>query len=453
MLFSDARQTAVCALHEATGIYTAGAVARDLLLRLGWPTRTGRLLDPSAGDGSFLVEALKLLRPAPDDWLAADRVRGYEIHPGAVAAARRQVAATLVEIGWRADSARIAASRMVVERDFLVGGGDDCVAQIVTNPPYLRYARVPAYFQSLYRQHVRQYALGDLLHCFLDRCAEILEPGGRIGLISSDRWLFNQSAAGLREAVGRRVGLAHVERLDVASAFYRAKTRVAGSLPRVHPILAVLESGAAPITRAAISPDGAAPDDAGRTLGEVATIRLAPWLGPKGIFVMARAEAERLGAGDWVPVVDTDDVDPTTDLLSAPARLALRTRRDEEPQGALARHLQVERARMPARGRRGPYWMPPEQLRPEASSPSLMVPRIARRFRVIDLPAGVQAINHNLTLIGKGALDLEAIRAILLAPESDEWLRANAPRLEGGFFSITTSLIRRLPVPVRFRSD
>lgn len=68
------------------------------------------------------------------------------------------------------------------------------------------------------------------------------------------------------------------------------------------------------------------------------------------------------------------------------------------------------------------------------------------------LPAGVLAINHNLTVVAapatRSAVDaVDALRDALTAASTDAWLRAHAPRLENGFFSITTTLLRRLPVP------
>jgi hypothetical protein len=49
---------AIEALHAATALYTAEPVVDVLLDRIGRPDRDGRLVDPSAGDGMFMVRAL-----------------------------------------------------------------------------------------------------------------------------------------------------------------------------------------------------------------------------------------------------------------------------------------------------------------------------------------------------------------------------------------------------------
>jgi len=80
------RSVAVEELHAATALYTVSQVVDALLDRLNWPACGGRLLDPSAGDGSFLLQALKRLDARDPKSIA--RVTGWEIHPGAVASAR-----------------------------------------------------------------------------------------------------------------------------------------------------------------------------------------------------------------------------------------------------------------------------------------------------------------------------------------------------------------------------
>lgn len=449
---TDPKESAIDAVHQATAIYTTLSVVDGVLDRLNWPQSGGRLLDPSAGDGAFLVVAIRRLAPAPGDRETLSRVTGYEFHGGAVGEARLRVAAELRMLGWNASDAGAAAMSVVVQRDFILEGADGVFTCLAGNPPYLRYARLPDYFKHHYSAVVAKYALGDLLHAFLDQASKVLSANGAIGLVTSDRWLFNQSAAELRSQIGRHVGIEHLERLDVTTSFYRPKLWKVGSLPRVHPVAVIMRPNgiaASPITSSPISPDGFAADAwTGPTLADKATVRLAPWLGPHGIFTIDAPLAATLGSeADLVPVVDTDDFNPRTNQLAAPSRFAIRTQRETEPCALVAKHLQSTCHQMPKRGQRGPYWTPPEKLPTDTGEPSLMVPRIARRIRVIDLPAGVTPINHNLSVIRAGAdgPSLDEVRAVLESDEAHDWLMRNAPRLENGYFSITTTLLRRLP--------
>src|ERR1051325_10921148 len=85
-------------LHDATAIYTVSHVVNRLLDRLDWPNGRDRLLDPSAGDGSFLLEALKRLDVSRTNQLT--RIKGWEIHQGSAQEARHRISTYLQERGY-----------------------------------------------------------------------------------------------------------------------------------------------------------------------------------------------------------------------------------------------------------------------------------------------------------------------------------------------------------------
>jgi hypothetical protein len=451
-LYSE-RAAAIEDVHLATALYTVAHIVDALLDRLGWPGAHGRLLDPSAGDGSFILRALRRLdvcRPGE-----VERVQGWEIHPGAAHEARLRIAEYLQDQGWATNDARAAARRMIVNKDFLTDGPiEGEFRTIAGNPPYLRYQRLPEYFRDIYANCLPRYAQGDLLHAFLDWCVKILPQEGAIGLVCSDRFLFNSTAATLRREMGSRVGISYLARLDAASSFYRPKLRVSGSPPRVHPIEVILRplaTGVFPLTGEPISPDeelGHKEEVDSSTLSDIATVSLAPWLGPMGIFVVAGREAEilRRAGAELVDAVDTDDIEGET--LKAATRFAIRTVAAGPPAlRAVDRHLRDRRHLMPPRGRQRPYWLPPESIKLSLDRPSLLIPRIARELRAITLPAGVLPINHNLSIVSaREDVTLEDLRAVLLSAKSQAWIQRHAPRLDQGYRSITTKLLRRLPV-------
>lgn len=445
-LIGDARSAAIDALHAATAIYTREAVVDDLLDRIDWPSGGRRLVDPSCGDGMFLARAIAR---CPNIG-AASLLDGWEIHPAAAAAARARVAAALADLGMPAAAARGAAARMIRTGDFLTEGPRDRRWHVVAgNPPYLRFTNVPDLLRREYLEVVPGHAAGDLLHSFLDRCAEVLTDDGEMAMVTADRWLINVGAAGLRAVVGRRLGIDHLKRLDPASAFYRPKHRRAGTPPRIHPVAVVLrgrDRSTTVLGGDAIYP-GAAVDcaGAGRRLGDVARVRLAPWLGTAGVFVLGAAVATNLPPDLLVPCVDTDDI--VGGRLRPAGRVAIRTLPDVEPPPAVMRHLDATLHRMAPRGRRTPRWLSPESWHQlDLSQPSLLVPRIARSLRPVRVPAGVLPINHNLSIVAAGAADLDEIEAILSSERADAWIRERAARLENGFVSVTTTLLRQLPV-------
>jgi hypothetical protein len=334
------RTSAIDALHAATALYTSIPVVEALLDRMGWPDADGRLLDPSAGDGSFLVSALRRIPTPAGDLEALARVQGWEMHPQAVEQARERIADLLVSRGWDEDSACRGAETIAHEGDFLTVDPQGTFRFVAGNPPYLRWGHLPPLLKETWSPVLPDFARGDLLHAFLDRSVAIMPEDGVVGLVTSDRWLFNATTTGLRRTIGRKAGISHLARLDAATSFYRPKTRRKNSAPRVHPVEVVLRplgEDMLELCGRPISPDGAF-DKAheGPVLADVATVKLAPWLGPKGIFLLGPEQARALPDADLLPAVDSDDIDPETDLLGPPTRYAIRTRRDAEPAGAVS---------------------------------------------------------------------------------------------------------------------
>lgn len=442
---------AVEALHTATAVYTAAHVVDALLDRLDWPNGESRLVDPSCGDGAFLERALeRLLATRPRGFLPVGLIEGWEIHPGACAEARSKVAAVLCNHGHTAERATMAAERMVHNRDFLTDSPTNEEWDIVAgNPPYLRAAKIPDALRRLYLQHVPEFAVADMLYSFLERCSRALTPSGRIAFVTCDRWLTNVSAGRLRARLGERLALAHTERLDVTSAFYRPKHRRAGSPPRVHPVTVVLtreRASGEQLTTDPVHPGVDASRYAGYPrLGEIADVRIAPWLGTPGIFVVDEETAASLPRDQLVAAVDTDDI--SAGRLTSPKRYAIRTIPTEEPCEAILTHLTRTMSRMAARGRQGKFWMPPESFHAmDLSRESLLVPRIAKSAVSVRVPPGVLPINHNLSIVAADPATLARVEAALASPLAALWVQDYAPRLEGGYHSLTTTLLRKLPI-------
>lgn len=445
----DEYADAVEVLHQATAIYTREPVAEQLLDRLAWGTTEAALVDTSCGDGVFVLAALRRLlsRHTPADGSIHQRVRGWEIHPLAASQARERVRLELVAHGWTAEAALKAAAQIITTGDFLASPDTDRYDWIVGNPPYLRLCNCPSLLRMRYQRTLPRWAQADMLHAFLAKCTERLTPRGEIVLVTADRWLFNASAAELREQMGSTLRVSHLERLDVNSAFHRAKTRRAGTPPRVHPVIVHLRPGGAGrvLSRAPIYPDvWDEMPHARRMLASEAAIRVAPWLGPYGVFVVDEITAKRLPPECLVPAIDTDDIQDG--VLQTPRRYAIRTNPDEQPPGSVLDHLARERHRLPPRAVRSSSWLPAESWhRLDLSQESLLVPRIAKSLRPVRIPAGVLPINHNLTIVAAGKASLDDIATMLSCEQSDRWIRARAPRLENGYLSITTSMLRDMP--------
>ncbi len=436
-------------IHRGTAIYTAIPEVEALLDRLGWPHKGERILDPGAGNGGFLVAALNRLDLDVDDVETASfKVRGYEFHPSAAEAARRAIAEHLASRGWTVTASAQAASQIIEVRDFLLSpvpvGEFDVIA---ANPPYWRLANLPP--ESAYRfefeAKIPPHAKADLLYAYLNKSVDLVRPDGQIGLVTADRWLLNKGSAELRAKIGERFTVLDIKRLESASAFYRPKTRRKGSPARVHPVSLILSPGnqGRKITADPFMIEEM-PAVQGRPLTDIATVRLAPWLGPDGIFIVF--DKEGLPQDRLIPCVEPENICPDTDTITSSNRWALLTDK-EKPEESVLSHLDENLSRMPNRGQREPRWLPPEPFAGKLplADDAVLIPRIAKKLRPILLPAGTMPVNHNLVVVA--GVPAEQIITMLKHPCVQKQADILALRLENGYRSYTATLLRQLIIP------
>jgi tRNA1(Val) A37 N6-methylase TrmN6 len=439
---------AIDAIHAHTAVFTCDEVIDRMLDEVGWPGAEGRLLDPGAGHGDVLLRAIARLEVRADDVDGiARRIEGWEFHPQAADIARARISAELQERGWSASAAGTAARTVLHERDFLLQAPALRTFEVIVgNPPYIHRSRIPGDYRTLMDAAVPEYARHDMLHPYLEACSRLLTPGGALALVTSDRWLMNGNTARLRETLGSRLTFDVVERLGTDNPFYVPKTRRRNSPPRVHPVIVVARNAAGRGVRMDASPvplETGAGGAGGPLLGDHVNVMVAPWMGADGIFVVRRDQTD-LPDTELIPCVVSADIHPREDRLLPLSSAVIRTGSDR-PSDEVMRHLARELPRMAPRGRRSPEWLPPTGYAHKLplARPGLLIPRIARRLRPILLPAGVMPVNSNLVIAECD--DPTALAAWLNEPEQQDWIARNAPPLESGYLSITTTLLRRMP--------
>lgn len=132
---------------------------------------SGRALEPAAGQG-HLVAALERDRPG----LQVDAV---------------ELDGTLTSV----------CATPVVQQDFFdwADGRDGTYRVVFGNPPYVAWGRASAGTRRAAAEVQRRYpAKTNLYHLFIDRCIDLLAPGGELVFIVPKEWLYATSAAPLR---------------------------------------------------------------------------------------------------------------------------------------------------------------------------------------------------------------------------------------------------------------
>lgn len=179
------------ALRKARGaFFTPDAITRFIA---DWAIRdTGdTVLEPSAGDAAFLVQAVRRLRELAGEGSVPPRVDGVEIHPYSARVARGRV----TEAG--------GAPRLTVSDFFLVKPRPH-YSVVIGNPPYIRYqdftgeSRIRSRAAAL-KAGVSLTALASSWAAFAVHSALFLRPGGRMGLVLPAELLSVNYAATVRQ--------------------------------------------------------------------------------------------------------------------------------------------------------------------------------------------------------------------------------------------------------------
>jgi hypothetical protein len=212
--------SAVAGLAEA-GIEERGAVFTrrevvDFILDLSGytadqPLHRRRLLEPSFGDGDFLIPVLERLLAA---WKAevgrrldpvcdlAGVIRAVELHRTTFATTRRKVITILKDSGIDDVAATSLADAWLIQGDFLLTTLPGPFDFIVGNPPYVRQELIPEALMAEYRaRYTTIFDRADLYIPFIERSLTLLGTGGYLGFICADRWMKNRYGGPLRQLV------------------------------------------------------------------------------------------------------------------------------------------------------------------------------------------------------------------------------------------------------------
>ncbi len=191
----------IAAVHDYCAVYTVSAVASAMLDHLDWKASSDlskrRLLEPSCGDGAFLLPALQRLLGSARRYGflteadLADRLVAFEFDPVTAATLAVRVKAVLTEHGLAVEAAERLADLWVRSEDFLLTKAFQRVTDIVGNPPYMRWSKLPSRLRAAYEGALPAHAAkGDLCLAFVCRGADLLdEVSGKMALLCADRWL------------------------------------------------------------------------------------------------------------------------------------------------------------------------------------------------------------------------------------------------------------------------
>lgn len=456
------------ALHAKCAVYTRPNAVRWFLDAVGWTAEAdlaaANLLEPAAGDGAFLVEAVDRLCSSFRKYgkrrtygALASRIRAYEIHPMEADRARQRVTKVLRRHGLSATTAVKLANEWIGTEDFLVVDFDGrTFTHVVGNPPYVRWSRVPEDLRKRYERSLPAHAAkGDLCLAFVSQAMGRLADDGRLGFLCSDRWLYSGYAEEFRHIVlpefviecrksahGEDVFDSPVDSYPIKLIARRRK------LGRRRRSRAMTGSDAVAARRTYENWRRKYP-----TLEEAGCrIRVGPALGPERAFVGMKDEI------DVEPELLRPYVGPkelTTDGIAWRERYVICMHdddgklRDLGDFPRLAARMKRFRADLSARAivRNGaPWYRPIDRVIGKAwSKPKILIPEMSKTPRVVVDRSGMIP-SHGIYAIFSDEWPIEALAAVLRSGVLWTTLEAIAPRTKGGHLRAYARFLKKIPL-------
>lgn len=216
-------------------IFTDGSVVEAILDLVGYKCSYRldklRLLEPSFGEGEFLVRAVKRLVGSYfahggtyDEAQSAleNAILGVEIHLPSYEKTKALVHKELLSAGLSHECSQALVEKWLVQDDFLLHETQGEFHFVIGNPPYVRQERIPAPLLKEYRHRYKtMYDRADLYIPFYEKCLDLLAPDGCLGFVCANRWLKNKYGGPLREKIANRYHLEHFIDLENVDAFDR----------------------------------------------------------------------------------------------------------------------------------------------------------------------------------------------------------------------------------------
>lgn len=512
-LFGDCPVSAAVAARagasdeERGAIFTRREVVDFILDLAGYrtdrPLHRMRLLEPSFGEGDFLIPALDRLltcwnaagRPHPIPALS-DAIRAVELHGATFRKTRGRIVSRLVAAGISAADADALSERWLVHDDFLLTPLPGHFDAVVGNPPYVRQEMIADALMAEYRaRYSTIYDRADLYVPFIERSLRLLTRNGRLGFICSDRWMKNRYGGPLRRLVADDFHLKIVVDMVDTPAFhadvvaYPAITvieRCEGDTTRVAHRPPVETGALSALARSLLAPT---PPKAGTGVEERrgVTAGAEPWMlgSSDGIALVRRLERafpslEEAGCNVGIGVATGADrafIGPFDQLdVERSRKLPLAMTRDIDrgsvawrglgvvnpfgPDGRLVnladfpklrRYLEARRREIAGRhvAKKSPanWYRTIDRIYPEiAAQPKLLIPDIKGEAHIVFENEGLYP-HHNLYFVTSDCWDLHALQAVLLSGVARLFVASYSTKMRGGYLRFQAQYLRRIRVP------
>lgn len=490
-------------------VYTKPEVVEFILDLAGYsinqPLHEFRILEPSFGEGDFLLPIVERLLTAyqdssPDslniveDLSAA--VCAVEVHGESIISTRNKLLELLRQYGVSETDARRLIDEWIIEDDFLLAELPPSFTHAVGNPPYVRQELIPDALMAEYRARYRTiFDRADLYVPFMERCLRMLESGGTLGFICSDRWMKNRYGGPLRAMIAEEYHLSvYVDMVDTPAFHsevmsYPAITiirREPGGPTRIAYRPQIERGNLSKLAEALCASDGAS--NQGVIMVDGIARNSEPWLlqASDQLIVLRRIEAEfplleeagcKVGIGvatgadkifigllenlevepdRKLPLVTTKDIE--TGTVQWKGLGVINPFRDDGQLVDLAnypmlssyleKHAELVRKRNVARKNPKNWFRTIDRIYPTlVIRPKLLIPDIKGEAHIV-YEEGHFYPHHNLYYVTSEEWDLRALQAVLLSSVTRMFITTYSTQMRGGYLRFQAQYLRRIRLPL-----
>lgn len=503
------RTMALAGAEERGAIFTKREVVDFVLDLAGYtadrPLHDMRLLEPSFGDGDFLLPAITRLMDSakrhkivPRDAVPAlsAAIRGVELHEATFFKTHAAILALLRSHGLAPASCAQLAGAWLTQGDFLLQEFPHRFHVVIGNPPYVRQELIPDVLMAEYRMRFQTiYDRADLYVPFIEHSLLQLSKGGALGFICADRWMKNRYGGPLRKLVAGSFHLrTYVDMVDTPAFHsdviaYPAITIIAHESGKKTRVARRPEISAASLKKLAkvLTAKAAPSPDSGVRELECVAAGAAPWVLEsfdqlavvrrlEGTFPALEDAGCKVGIGvatgadkAFIAPFDTLDVEPDRKLPLVMTRdidgghVAWRGFGVINPfkddgglvdlklYPKLSAYLDARKEQIAKRhiAEKAPanWYRTIDRIYPAlALKPKLLIPDIKGEAHIV-YEDGKLYPHHNLYFITSDEWDLRALQAVLLSGIARLFVSIYSTRMRGGYMRFQAQYLRRIRVP------
>lgn len=459
-----------------------------------------RLLEPSFGDGEFLLAAAERLlatwrnSEVPDTALQ-NAICAVELHHATFERTRERLDNILSRENLAAETRDTLLNKWLTRGDFLLESINGHFDYVVGNPPYVRHEMIPDALMKEYRRRFTTiFDRADIYIPFIEKSLSLLSRDGTLGFICADRWMKNRYGGPLRELVAENYRLKfYVDMVDTPAfnsdvIAYPAITIISKEPPgptRLARQPEISVEGLAALSQKMLSHEPTDTEDVEEISG-VAT-GAEPWIleSSERLALVRRIEREFPSLKDagcdvgigvatgadkfFIAPFDTLDVEEhrklplvtTRDIVSGQVRwqgygvinpfddegglVSL----DDYPKlrDYLRRYEHEIRKRHISRKSPNSWYRTIDRIYPAlAKQPKLLIPDIKGEAQIV-YEDGVFYPHHNLYYITSKQWDLKVLQAVLQSGIAELFVNTYSTKMRGGYLRFQAQYLRRIRVP------